>query len=128
MLKYMLMIVFSTFLLCGCSYSEEKISTFEGQIDYVSGKQIKVDCSNTVAANSEESGDQVGVGYICFAAINGQTKLEDNNGNSLSINDFTIEDKIKIFLESPKNIGKSLESRKFTASKVILIKASPAPK
>ncbi|SFA71377.1 MULTISPECIES: hypothetical protein [unclassified Bacillus (in: firmicutes)] len=91
-----------TLLLASCVGSK----SFKGKIQSIQKDVIAMDCAQEL--NKSNFIEREDIGYACQVKITVDTKFSNENGDSISIEDFTEEASIRVILEDSQIISKSL--------------------
>lgn len=114
MIRSLSLLTSISILLIGCT----GIKSFDGRI-YSTGKSyFKVDCSDEVNNGKKNVKD---IGYLCTVQISDETKLSDEKGTEINVDDFTTGSTVRVQLANSQNISKSKESREVEAKEIILL-------
>lgn len=100
------------FILTACS----SVDSFTATIDSISKDEFLVDCSDKFGKGKKQVNT---VGYLCNVGIHDSTVFKDSSGNSLTADNFSAGDSIRITLLKPQPISE--KSRRFDASEILLI-------
>jgi hypothetical protein len=118
--NFVLLILICTFV-AGCGRTSSRF--MQGMIDSMEAGILHVDCTDEV--NKGKKTDFILlVGYSCAVAITDQTTFRDEDGKSLTAEDFPSESTVKIIFSEPVNIRRSFEKEEplnLAAKEIILI-------
>ncbi|MBB5324065.1 hypothetical protein HNQ34_001157 [Anoxybacillus tepidamans] len=114
MIRIVILLILVSLLLIGCTGTK----SFEGILYGTEENYFIVECSNAVNKGKNNVED---MSYPCTVQITDQTKFSDENGNKLSVDDFTGEVTVRVILVTPQTISQSKESRDVEAREIILL-------
>ena len=114
MTRRIFLIIIAIVFLTGCT----RTSSLDGRIVEIN-EGFLLDCSEQVEQNVNSDTDE---GYLCSVEITEKTILKDEDGEKLSINDFSRGDMVSVVLKKPKVIGQSKRSREVEAKEIILMR------
>ena len=108
------LIVIAIVFLAGCT----ETTSLNGRVTLID-ERFLVGCSEQVKQNVNDVTDKE---YLCSVEISEKTIFKDEDGEKLSIKDFSDGDKVSVVLTKSKVIGQSKRSREVEAKEIILMK------
>ncbi|MFC7062319.1 hypothetical protein [Halobacillus seohaensis] len=126
MVKYLLLLVSTLFLITGCNNSGP-VQSFEGYFHSVEASNtLRIDCSSVATRNDTDGTD---IGYMCKVEVTENTIIKTEDGKKLNVDDlaeFDVEkintpNSIKVVLAEESDINRSASSREgLEASEIVI--------
>ena len=113
LISFIFVLVIVVLYIRGCNPTE----AFDTSLDTVETNRFQVNCSQEI--NKNKHGDIIDVGYICNVQLTDETKLLNEAGETLTVNDFKPGDTIRVILKKRQYITET--KREFEASEIILL-------
>jgi hypothetical protein len=113
LISFIFVLVIVVLYIRGCNPTE----AFDTSLDTVETNRFQVNCSQEI--NKNNHGAINDVGYMCDVQLTDETKLIDQAGKTLTVNDFKSGDNIRVILKKRQYITET--KREFEASEIILL-------
>lgn len=117
MIRTVILLVTIAAIMVGCGFTK----TFSGRFEGVKDGVVIMNCSDEV--NKGKKGGIDDIGYLCNIKLTADTKLLNENGKPLAIEEFPMESLVKVVLTHRVNIKKYVKGKPtdLTAEEMILL-------